>query len=253
MAIDDTNAPKSVPLSGALSFGSTAGTDRSLNLLKNIKIATAQNQANSTLNEMRNFFRDYVGEPGAFDQTGASGTQANMSDFYGSYIYGFEIQAQNETPRATYHNNNNGAIRFKGVLGDRVTYTFKVGDSASQTVNHGAYATFTGLNTATNSFTRYNCSAWHRTPETRREVFIRKTFSGREEIVVRNIKTGDTQIGINIRYSGSVPPFISDYNNKPITQINFTGGFGTFSNTLYFLIGDQVPGGRIYGPSLTYP
>ena len=71
MAVNDSTAPKSIPKTGQLSPGLNAA-DRSINLLKNIKTATDRDQSNTSINELRNWFRTYVGFAGNFDNNKAN-------------------------------------------------------------------------------------------------------------------------------------------------------------------------------------
>ena len=172
--------PKSIPTTGQLGVGNTAGVDRSINLLKNLRAGNAQNEPNSSINGLRNWFRDNVGTKGKVGGTlvGGSGSQVDVSDWRGVLIYGMELQAKNEAKNGTYWNGNDGAVRMKGWQGDQVNYRFTFNNKV-KTVNYGVWAEFAGLDVGDQNGASklYTAAATHRTDTSTSEDFQVKLFS----------------------------------------------------------------------------
>lgn len=146
MAVNDSTAPIAIPNTGSISFGSTAGPNSSLNLLKNIKKITAANQSNSSLNELRNFFKGYIGAPGNFTNTGATQTPIKMSDFRNSYIFGARITVKNETAYPGYGTKTDGIIYAQGTFGNKNSYKLWLDGRGTVQANYGVNAVWSGLN-----------------------------------------------------------------------------------------------------------
>ena len=172
--------PKSIPTTGQLGVGNTAGVDRSINLLKNLKAGNSQNQPNSSINGLRNWFRDNVGSRGKVSGTlvDGSGSQVDVSDWRGVLIYGMELQAKNEAKNGTYWNGNNGAVRMRGWQGDQVNYRFTF-DNTVKIVNYGVWAVFNNLNVGNSNgaSNAYAAFVAHRTETSTVEGFQVKLFS----------------------------------------------------------------------------
>lgn len=215
--------PKSIPTTGQLGVGNTAGVDRSINLLKNLKAGTAQNNPNSSINGLRNWFRDNVGSQGKVSGTllGVSGSQVNVSGWRGVLIYGMELQAKNEAKNGTYWNGNNGAVRMKGWEGDQVNYRFTFGNKV-KTVNYGVWAVFDNLDVGSENgdSTTYAASVTHRDDITTSEEFQVKLFS---------VASGSPRIPQVIQWGIDNKTFNLSSNN----------GSGYTTNTV-FVIGRQV-------------
>ena len=213
---------KTIPSSGKLGVGSTAGVNRSINLLKNLKSSTSASQPNSSLNALRSWFRTNVGSQGAVDGqlANSDNTTLNISQWRGVFIYGMIIKVKNEAMRGTYTDGNNGKVYMQGVYGDQVNYKFKFNGS-TKTVNYGAAAEFTNINvsgTAGGSKDFTNCTMTHRS-----QAFSTETFSIRMFLV-----------------SGSTPsPIVLGFgtNNQNISLGANNGTKYTTAKTL--LIGTQ--------------
>lgn len=162
MAVNDSTAPKAIPLTGAVGIGDEAGVDRSINLLKNIKKITGANSSNSSLNDLRNFFKSYVGVTGNFTHTGNTTTTVGLSDFRGSYIYGFRVKVTNETA-SYYENDLTGKIEFQGSFGQRDTYTVYKDGTGAIISNYGITATYSNLDggTAASKYAPYTLTVYH--------------------------------------------------------------------------------------------
>ena len=124
MAVNDSTAPTSIPTTGQLSPGLNEA-NRSINLLKNIKTATARAQANTSVNELRNWFRTYVGFAGNFSNNKANNEQVQLSDFRGAQILGVDVKFRNET-NSTYGTNNDALVILKGLFSQKIRYNLSV-------------------------------------------------------------------------------------------------------------------------------
>ena len=244
MAINDSNAPKHIPGSGEISPGNT-NTDRSINLLKNIKTSTTRVQSNTSLNSLRNWFRTYIGGSGNFDNSGSSGTQVNLSDWHGAGILGVGVQTTNET-QSTYGTNNDATVTLQGYFSEKFKYTFTV-NNQSKTSFHGESVTFTGLEggTADTPSLGYTCNV------------TALNISDRQALPTSSFYFTPGYTGV-ARVRGVNETGINSFGTAT-NLIDFTytaaGGAapGRTSDPLFLLIGKEDPGGRDYGPSFTYP
>ena len=149
--------------SGPLGPGTTAGVNRSINLLKSMKDAsTSANEPNSSINELRNWFRDNVGSQGLVTDTlvAANNTTVSMDDWHGVLIYGMQLRVRNEKKNGSYWTGNNGFIQFLGVYGDQKAYRFTVTGQGSKTGNWQTNINFGSLNVGNKNgaSTTYDCS-----------------------------------------------------------------------------------------------
>lgn len=245
MAVNDSTAPKGIPTTGQLSPGLNAA-NRSINLLKNIKTATNRTEANTSINELRNWFRTYVGFAGNFDNNKANNKQVNLSDFRGAEILGVDVKFKNET-NSTYGTNNNAQVIIKGLFSQKVKYGFNAVQatpkphSVGKTVLHGDAATLTGFDGEGGNILitvkSYNTEG---KLSVRAHSFqIKPAYGGTARVLGTNTGGVDGSMGvsdetINFTYSGGA-------------------GKGKTSNSLYLLTGKQDPSGRTYGPSMSYP
>lgn len=243
MAINDSNAPRSIPASGEVSPGNT-NADRSINLLKNIKTETNRAQSDTSLNALRNWFRTYIGGTGNFDNTGNSETQVNLSDWHDTSILGIGIQTTNETS-STYGTNNDAKITLQGFFSEKIKYLFVInyGRGALTVIKtslHGNSVTYTGFDGGGENYTirviAYNNNNESASPD----AFFIFTPGYNDAAIVRGVnETGINSFGTS---------------NNPI---NFTypggTGRGETSDPLFLLIGKDDPAGRVYGPNYTYP
>ena len=256
MAVNDSTAPKGIPTTGQLSPGLNEA-NRSINLLKNIKTATARAQANTSVNELRNWFRTYVGFAGNFDNNKANNEQVNLSDFRGAEILGVDVKVKNET-NSTYATNKDFKVIIKGLFSQKYKYSVGVEQgsrSLNNTILHGNTATFTGFDGARPGSTT-NPSV---SPKAAGDITVKITpffANGKESMRQHSFK-------IKPAYSGTAQVLGTNTNGVDgsmgvSTQtINFTysggAGKGKTSNSLYLLTGKQDPSGRTYGPSMSYP
>lgn len=270
MAINDSNAPKGIPSSGEVSPGNT-GSDRSINLLKNIKTSTSRTKSNSSVNELRNWFRTYIGSGGDFNNTGGNQTQANLSDWHGTGILGVGVQTTNET-QSTYGTNNDATVTLQGFFSEKFKYTFTV-NNQSKTSLHGNSVTFTGLQGGNDQTgTEYEITVDSKNTNTfTAEIYVgggggfsggfsdelRTVTFNRSALPTSSFKFRAAYKGAGrVRGTNSTGLRSFGTSNNPI---NFTytaaGGAapGRTSDPLFLLIGKEDPGGRDYGPSFTYP
>jgi hypothetical protein len=157
-----TKPSHSIYDTGPLGPGTAAGINRSINLLKSIKdTSTSASEPNSSINELRNWFRDNVGSQGLVTDTlvAANNTTVSMDDWHGVLIYGMILKVRNEKKNGSYWNGNNGFIQFLGVYGDQKAYRFTVAGT-SKTGNWQTNINFNKLNVgASNGGTKtYTCS-----------------------------------------------------------------------------------------------
>lgn len=241
MSVNDSNAPKGIPSSGEVSPGNT-GSDRSINLLKNIKTSTSRTKSNSSVNELRNWFRTYIGSGGDFDNTGGNQTQANLSDWHGTGILGIGLRTTNETS-STYGVNDDAKIEIGGYFSEKFKYSFAL-NGTTKTATRGVSVTFTGLQGGTSTTgTEYTINV--------------KTYNrdNQQALPVSKVKVRTAYNGAG-RVRGTNTTGIKSFgtSNNPI-DFTYSGGAGAgkTSNPLWLLIGKEDPGGRDYGPSFTYP
>lgn len=243
MAVNDSNAPKNIPTTGELSPGN-ASTERSINLLKNIKTSTGQNEADSSINSLRNWFRTYVGNAGNFTNSKASGSQINLSDFRGAEILGVDVKVVNET-NSTYGTKNDAKVILKGLFSQREKYRFigtqGVGGSVSKFVSHGDEATLTGFDGEGGNIliTIQSYKANNKTAMMQHSFQIVPAYGGTAK--AKGLTTDGSMGSMGVLNE----------------EINFTysggAGKGKTSNSLFLLTGKRDPSGRPYGPSMSYP
>lgn len=248
ISIDDSNAPKGIPSDGPIAVGGSAGVDSSINLLKNIKKETAQNEPNSRYRELSNWFYEFVGNTGNF--TGSlSSTDAEVksSQWKNCTIVGFSLIAKNESA-STYNNANNATLTVRTYFGyqnalfrytmSRSGYTTQVKTPAS----HASSITFTGMNGDLND---YNFSAVYENP------------SIEDFWVYGTRKLGNT---LTMKFNparNSTPSMVGSntvgVNNQTYNFNN--SGAGSTSSAQFFALGieDSTSTSRGYGTSFTYP
>ena len=250
MAIDDSNSPKNIPDSGQVSPGNT-NSDRSINLLKNIKTVTPRNQSNTSVNQLRNWFRTYIGSGGDFNNTGGNQKQVNLSDWHGVGILGIGIVVTNET-HSKYGTNNDAKIRIRGYFSEKYKYTFKLG-TQSKTATHGNDVTFTGLQGGDDNAVgkEYTIDVIALKPNNQSIAALSQALPT-SKVIVRTAYNGTAQVkGVN---TTGINSFGTSDNPINFTYTSGTGP-GKESNPLWLLIGkeDTGAGGRDYGTSFSYP
>ena len=114
-----------------------------------INTSRSSTTPNSSINYLRNWFRDNVGRNGGFKNTSPSDTRVDFSDFSETAIYGFYVRGWSETA-STYKNTNNGGVTFWHYAGDgnRSSFQFKVGgrDWTTPNSDNNTGTAFHGLN-----------------------------------------------------------------------------------------------------------
>jgi len=113
-------APTRISNTGQIGIGLNQN-NRSLNLLKNIKTSTSRTQSDSSLNQLRNWYRTYVGETGNFENVRGNNKQINFSDFRNSQILGVSLVTTNET-NSSHSGNNNAKLTVQGIYGEKFKY-----------------------------------------------------------------------------------------------------------------------------------
>tara|TARA_R110000868_G_scaffold7361_6_gene40151 strand:+ start:683 stop:1453 length:771 start_codon:yes stop_codon:yes gene_type:complete len=256
MAVDDSTAPKGIPVSGEVSPGNT-GANRSINLLKNIKHGTGRTEINTSVNALRDWFKTYVGVTGNFSNASNTGQQVNFSDFHGTTILGVIATAVNET-HSTYGTNNNAKVSLQGIFSDKYSYIFSMNGQIKIALNGSLVdlpgpkvVEFTGLQGGKDGQTGTEYTV---------TVQALKDEPGRSVLAAKNAQP-EVQFRITPGYGGAAK--VRGMNATGIgsfgdtTSINFTyasgAGKGKTSNALYLLQGKQDPSGRTYGPSMSYP
>ena len=245
MAVDDSTAPIGIPETGQLSPGLNAA-NRSINLLKNIKTPTTRAEANTSINELRNWFRTYVGFAGNFSNNKANNEQVQLSDFRGAQILGVDVKFRNET-NSTYGTNNNALVILKGLFSQKIRYQFTVGQGnkipdITRTALHGNDMTFRGFDgKGVNILVRINPLKADSDELTMKQhnFQIKPAYTGTAQVLGTNTNGVDGSMAVSTQ------------------SINFTysggGGKGKITDSLYLLTGKQDPSGRTYGPSMSYP
>jgi len=234
MAITDTTAPKNIPSTGALGIGSTAGVDRSINLVRNIKRTTTATSEGS-MDRLRNWFNDYVGTPGGF--TALSGSESiALSQWRGARITGFSVQARNETSNPGYDNNNDGRLTCQGFFDDKTSTKFKLVRSSynsTKTAQHGNAITFTGID---------GDSSGEMT------LTITNSLDNEATMLFKPKRSGTS-------YMKSTTTVGRLSSSDGVQQYNFSStAEGGLSNTMYFTFGLQaMSADRVYGAGYTYP
>lgn len=239
-SIDDSSAPKSIPSSGKLGPGTTAGTDRSINLVKNIKTVTGASEK-SSLDELRSWFKTFVGSNGNFNNTGGSGSQVKMSDWYGVSIFGIRLRTKNETS-SKYGTNNNAILYITGRFSQKYNYRLEY-DSTNVLINRSEYPV-TGLDGGTGNTGTYKkfkiTPLYNSTTELPYgEFYFKPAYKGRAMFKGVN-STGNNSFGTTTE-----------------TYFTYTGGAapGKLSEFNGYLLGKEDPGskGRDYGYNFVYP
>lgn len=166
----------------------------SLNALKNTLEATSSTASNTSLNELRNWFRDRVGNRGNFTNIGSNGTQTGVSDFSQRFIYGFYAHGASESTDNTYFDNNDGGVTFAWAWGDNYgpNYSFFLATRGWVTANANGNANtgsaFHGLSGATHTVrsTDYQGYVYHRTSTSIVGFTIRIGYGGDGTFLIRN-------------------------------------------------------------------
>jgi hypothetical protein len=238
VSIDDSNAPKGIPSDGPIAVGNSAGVDSSINLLKNIKKETTENEANSKYRELSNWFYEFVGNTGNFaGSLSSTDAEVKSSQWKNSTIVGFTLIAGNETA-STYNDADNATLTVRTYFGFQnalFRYTMSRSGYTTQTktpASHGSSITFTGMNGDLNG---YNFSAQYSSGVTLGNTLtmvFNPARTGTPSMV------GSTTVGTNGQtYS---------FDNT---------GEGTTSSAQFFALGveDSSSANRGYGTSFTYP
>lgn len=239
VSINDSNAPKGIPSDGPIAVGESAGVDSSINLLKNIKKETAQNEPNSSYRELSNWFYEFVGNTGNF--TGSlSSTDAEVksSQWKNCTIVGFSLVARNESA-STYNNANNAMLTVHTYFGyQNALFKYTMSRSGYTTqqktpTSHAAGITFTGMNGDLNG---YNFSAQYINPS--------PTLGNTLTMKFNPARTGTpSMVGSNT----------VGVNNQTYNFDNSAAG--STSNRQFFALGveDSSSASRGYGYGFTYP
>lgn len=238
VSINDSSAPKGIPSDGPIAVGNSAGVDSSINLLKNIKKETDQNEPNSRYRELSNWFYEFVGNTGNF--TGSlSSTDAEVksSQWKNCTIVGFTVKAKNEST-STYNNADNATLTVRTYFGyqnalfrytmSRSGYTTQVKTPAS----HASSITFTNMNGDLND---YNFSAEYSSGTKLGNTLTMKFNPARNSTPSM---VGSNTVGVNNQ--------TYNFNNS---------GAGSTSSAQFFALGieDSTSTSRGYGTSFTYP
>jgi hypothetical protein len=164
----------------------------SLNSLKSALETTSATAPDTSLNSLRNWFRDRVGTRGNFTHGGANNTSIGASEFSQRFIYGFYAYGWSETVNATYYNNNNGGVTFWWAWGDNDPnqFSFYLAGRGWRTANTGNSTgnTFHSLSggTSTTTSTDYQCYAQHRGDGSRIGFIIRIGYGSGGTYLIRN-------------------------------------------------------------------
>ena len=251
ISIDDSNAPKGIPGSGGpIAVGSSAGVDSSINLLKNIKKETTENQANSKYRELSNWFYEFVGNTGNFTGSlSSTNAEVKSSQWRDSTIVGFSLGAINESA-STYNNANNAALAVRTYFGYQnalIKYTMSRSGYVTQEKtpsSHAGSIVFTGMDGDLNS---YNFSAQYVNPTTQEFLAgapITPVLGNTLTMVFNPARTG-------------TPSMVGSTTVGTAGQVyNFSNtGEGTSSITQFFALGieDSSSANRRYGTGFTYP
>lgn len=239
ISIDDSNAPKGIPGSGGpIAVGSSAGVDSSINLLKNIKKETTENEANSKYRELSNWFYEFVGNTGNFTGSlSSTNAEVKSSQWRDCTIVGFALGAINESA-STYNDANNAALAVRTYFGYQnalIKYTMSRSGYTTQEKtpsSHAGAIVFTGMDGDKNS---YNFSAQYSSGVT-----LGNTLT----MVFNPARTG-------------TPSMVGSTTVGTDGQVyNFSNsGQGTSSITQFFALGieDSSSANRSYGTGFTYP
>jgi hypothetical protein len=167
----------------------------SLNTLKNTLEVTSATAPNTSLNALRNWFRDRVGNTGAFTHTGANNTAVGVSEFSQRFIYGFYAHGWSESVDNTYYDNNDGGVTFWWAWGDNNANNFAfyldgrgwVTPNANSGANTGtAFHSLSGAFNAWNTSTDYQCYVYHRTTTSMVGFRIRIGYGSGGTFLIRN-------------------------------------------------------------------
>jgi hypothetical protein len=167
----------------------------SLNTLKGVRVATAAGAPNTSLNDLRNWFRDNIGNTGNFTHTGANGASIGLSEFSQRFIYGFYAGGWSESIDNTYYDNNDGGVTFWWAWGDNNANNFAfylngrgwVSPNQNNSTNTGtAFHSLSGAWNAWNTSTDYQCYVYHRTTTSTVGFKIRIGYGGGGTFLIRN-------------------------------------------------------------------
>jgi hypothetical protein len=184
----------------------------SINSLKDIHTSTAWNQADSSINGLRNWFRDNIGNKGDFHNNRKSGEYAAFSDFSNTAIYGFYVHAWNEST-SKYADANNGGVTLWAYRGNGNVGNFKFWlESRGWAVPNGDNGT--GTNTA-----------------------FHKLNSGTYTVHVEHLNLPRQTFYITIHYGGSSSTMTYYYTNSAGTTVEVNHSLG--GDTRLFIIDDN--------------
>lgn len=165
----------------------------SLNALKNTLETTSSATPNTSLDALRNWFRDRIGSRGDFTHSGSGGTTIGASDFSQRFVYGFYAGGWSESVDNTYFDNNDGGVTFSWGWGDNIgpNFSFFLNGRGWHTANYNNNANtgtvFHGLSGATSAVRSidYQCYAYHRTTNSTVSFVIRIGYGGGATSLIR--------------------------------------------------------------------
>jgi hypothetical protein len=184
----------------------------SINNCKALHTATAWNQPDSSINGLRNWFRDNMGNRGGFHNNRKSGEYAAFSDFGNTAIYGFYVHAWSETT-SKYANANDGGVTLWPYGGNGNIWSFRFYLEGRGWVNpssNGSTGTaFHALNSGT-----YTVHIEHHS-------FPRQTFyitigygSSSSTMTYYYVNSAGTTVEVNRSFGGDARLFIIDGNTR---------------------------------------
>jgi hypothetical protein len=165
----------------------------SIETLKNTLEGRSISAPNTSLDALRNWFRDRIGSRGDFTHVGSGGTTIGASDFSQRFVYGFYAGGWSESVDNVYFDNNDGGVTFSWGWGDNwgPHFSFYLAGrgwvTANFNNNSNTGSAFHGLSGATSSVrsTDYQCYAYHRTTSSTVGFVIRIGYGGGGASLIR--------------------------------------------------------------------
>jgi hypothetical protein len=167
----------------------------SLNALKNNLETTSSTAPNTSLNALRNWFRDRLGNTGNFTHTGANNTSVGASAFSEKFVYGFYAHGWSESIDNTYYDNNDGGVTFWWAWGDNnfSQFSFYLAGRGWTTPNQNSntntgtfFHNLSGASNASNTSTNYQGYVQHRGSTSRVGFTIRIGYGNGGTFLIRN-------------------------------------------------------------------
>lgn len=178
-----------------------------INSCKALHTNTAWNATDSSINSLRNWFRDNIGSRGNFKNWSASGERVDFSDFSGTGIYGFYVSAWSETT-STYANSNNGGVQFAPYGGNNNIWSFRFYLEGRGWVypssNNSTGTAFHSLNSGT--YTAH--IEFHDFP--RQTFYITIGYGGSSTITYYYTNSAGTTVPVTRTFSGTTKLFVID-------------------------------------------